>query len=218
MELTTLDIGGHKGPVPNAFFKQPDTDHLALIYPGWGYTCQMPLLHYAASLLEQLGADVLRVNYAYNKIAGFRELSDEEQYRWLFSDADAAYYAAKTQRTYRRVTLVGKSLGTHALAHLLSEESELHDASAVWLTPLLNDADFRKRLARCPQRSLFVIGTADLTYNMEQLEALKRTSNYEVEEIENADHSLEIPGDVNASLKALQRVLTRIQTFLEETP
>jgi len=216
MERTALEIAGDVGSVPNTFFRQPNSDHLAVLYPGYGYTCQMPLLYYTSRLLRDLGADVLQVEYDYGA-QGFRTLPEAEQDRLFFGDVRASYRAAAAQRAYRQVTLVGKSLGTHALSYLLSERAELGGARAVWLTPLLHDPDFVRRLERCPQRSLFVIGTADPAYNAERLRALARTPQRDVEVIDGADHSLELD-DLDASLDALRRTASRTRAFLKETP
>ena len=63
-----LDIRGYRDArVPNTFFNQDArADRIAIILPGWEYTCQMPLLYYPACLLLYSGADVLQVEYAYN--------------------------------------------------------------------------------------------------------------------------------------------------------
>src|SRR5215210_1072785 len=64
---TTLDIRGHRGDaVPNTFFAQDsETHHLAVVFPGLGYTAHMPVLYYPRRLLLERGADVLLVEYDY---------------------------------------------------------------------------------------------------------------------------------------------------------
>ncbi len=65
--ITSVKIAGYEqAPVPNTFFRQDGpTDHLALIFPGYGYTPDMPALYYPMALLRDLGADVLQVRYDY---------------------------------------------------------------------------------------------------------------------------------------------------------
>jgi len=57
METTTLPIRGYRDEaVPNHFQRQDDaTDHLALVLPGFGYTCDMPLLYYTVGHLLDRG-------------------------------------------------------------------------------------------------------------------------------------------------------------------
>lgn len=41
-----------KHSIPNTFLRQDvDTDHLAMVLPGLNYTCDMPLLFYAAQIM-----------------------------------------------------------------------------------------------------------------------------------------------------------------------
>jgi hypothetical protein len=76
-----LKIAGCRGePVPNTFFQQNgEVDHLAILFPGIGYSYQMPLLYYQTGLfLWSLNADVLWVEYAYNR-ADFQSMPDSER-------------------------------------------------------------------------------------------------------------------------------------------
>ena len=170
-----VPIAGYCGAVPNTFVRQEgEAEHLAVLLPGMGYTCDMPLFYYAENLLTERGADVLRVEYAYGRRADFGELSDDEQLRWLLADATAAYRVGLGQRAYRDVTLVGKSLGTLAMGHLLTaEERPAGTTRAVWLTPLVREERLREQMGRCDGRSLVVIGTADPHYDVELLDEVR---------------------------------------------
>jgi hypothetical protein len=39
----------------------------AMLFPGWGYTVEMPAMFYTSLLLAELGCDVLQVAYTYNR-------------------------------------------------------------------------------------------------------------------------------------------------------
>lgn len=213
--VESLKISGyHDEPVPNTFFRQEDkAHHLAILLPGLEYTCQMPLLYYPACLLLILGADILQVEYAYNLRPDFQALPNSEQLKWSFTDATAACSAALAQRPYEQVTLIGKSIGTLAMGHLLTTEAKLAPAQAVWLTPLLRNDNLRSQIKLCGQRSLFIIGTADPHYSPNHLAELQKATKGEVVVIEGADHSLEIKGKVSQSLKAMEQVIDAMQAF-----
>jgi len=215
-ELKRLDIAGYRDePVPHTFFRQEDeTDHLAILVPGGRYTAYMPLLYYPLRLLLTLGADVLRIEYAYTGRADYQALPPAEQVRWLFTDVSAASRAALAQRPYQQVTLVGKSLGTLAMGYLLTTESALRKAQAVWLTPLLWNDLWRSQIQQVRPRSLFASGTADPHYDPAHLAELQAATNGKAVVVEGANHSLEIEGDVMASLQALEQVVQAVQTFL----
>ena len=116
--ITSLPISGYQDkPVPNTFFRQDgEAQHVAVVLPGIGYTADMPVLYYPATLLREAGADVLQVKYAYTLDPAFQRADDSERLRWLQADVAAAWQAVSEQRPYTRVSLVGKSLGTRAMA------------------------------------------------------------------------------------------------------
>lgn len=214
--LETLNIAGYRnGAIPNTFFRQErETRHVAILFPGAGYTAHMPVVYYPGRLLVAQGADVLRVEYAYNKRPDFQALSDAEQYRWLYTDVSAAYDAALSQRDYARVTLVGKSIGTLAMGHLLTSGKPLPEVQCVWLTPLLRNEELIRQIKQVKHRALFVIGTADRVYDATKLAEVQQATAGDALVIEGADHSLEIVGDVLQSVRALLEIMQRMQKFL----
>ena len=213
---TTLDIRGYRdAPVPHTFFQQEaEADHLALVFPGWGYTAHMPLLYYSVEALLQGGADVLQLEYAHSRREDFKAAPEEEQARWLFADVTAAYQAGRTRRDYRRVTLAGKSLGTQAMAHLLAQAGSPAPTQALWLTPLLHDDYLIGAIRQWRGRSLFVIGTADPYYDADRLSAMQAATSGETVVVGGANHSLEIPGDVLQSVHVLEHIMHAVHAFL----
>lgn len=217
--MKTLKIGGYRGElVPNTFFHQNrGADHLAILFPGIGYTCQMPLLYYETGLfLWSLGADVLWVEYAYNQ-ADFKSMPEGKRKDWFNADVTASCKAGLEQRAYSKVTLSGKSLGTLALGHLLTSESELRHAQAIWLTPLLKDEKLRGEIRKVRQRSLLVIGTKDAHYNGIALEEMRTLPQVRIVALEGADHSLEVEGDVSKSIGLIGKVIKEIERFVQSS-
>jgi pimeloyl-ACP methyl ester carboxylesterase len=211
----TLDIAGHQNrPVPHTFLKQKrETQHVALLLPGVGYTAHMPLLYYTMRVALDQGADVLRVETMYVKEEGFNALEPAARARWVFDDASAAFRAALAQRAYQHATLVGKSLGTLAVGHLLETEPDLAHVEAIWLTPLLWNDTLRSQINRFRPRSLFLAGSADPHYSAGHLAEVKRATQGEAVVIEGANHSLEIEGNLMRSLEALRRVVEAVLSF-----
>lgn len=212
-----MKIAGYRDElVPNTFFHQNgETDHLAMLFPGIGYTCQMPLLYYQTGLfLWSLGADVLWVEYAYNR-ADFQSMPDSEQKNWFNADVTASCKAGLEQRAYSKVTLSGKSLGTLALGHLLTLEPALSHAQAIWLTPLLKDEELRGEIRKARQRSLLLIGTKDAHYDAASLEELKTLPHVRTVVLGGADHSLEVEGNLPNSIRLMNQVIQEIQRFVE---
>jgi predicted alpha/beta hydrolase family esterase len=172
----------------------------------------MPLLYYTRSLLFALGADVLLVEYAYNRKPDFQVLSDEEQERWFFADVSGAGEAALSFRPYREVTLVGKSLGTLAIAHLMSKP-QFANSQAVWLTPLLRDERVCIQIRKATQNALLVVGTNDKHYDADFLATLKALPQIKTIVLEGADHSLEFKGDLLKSISLIEQVMREMREF-----
>lgn len=213
---TTIPIRGYGGePVPHSFLRQDGpTNHLSLVLPGLNYSCDLPLLYYSTRLLLDSGADVLRVEYAYGEREGGRTPPASERENRLFTDVTAAFEAAIAQRAYARITLVGKSLGTLAMAHLVGTQARLAPAAAIWLTPILNNPAALTGITRWGGRSLFAIGTADPFYDAARLAEVTTATSGEGVVIDGADHGLEIPGDVLRSLDALMQIMQAVHRFV----
>jgi len=216
MELSSLDAVGYKNQqVPNAFTIQPTpTRHLGIILPGYRHSVDKADLHYAGHILLEQGADLLRVMYAYHR-TDFMEQPESEQDKWISSDVFAVCNAALSYRSYNQITLVGKSLGTIAMGHLLAD-GRFQNATCVWSTPLLTVEWLRSRIEQIHPRSLFIIGTADKYYQPDILKRLESATKGRSVVLEGANHGLEIPDSVSKSLLAFNQIVQGLQEFLSE--
>jgi pimeloyl-ACP methyl ester carboxylesterase len=213
--LQTLDIQGYRQEtVPNTFFQQDKpTDHAAIILPGKGYGCLGPVLHYPSLALLERGADVLCVDYTQRP--NFSTLSTSELRQCSTADAEAAFQALMSQRDYQRMTIVGKSLGTMVMGHLLTTLPISIPIQTVWLTPLLHFQELREQMKQVAGPSFIVIGTADPQYDPTLLEEVQKAANAAVLIIENANHSLEFATNVLESIEAMEDITEAFQTFLK---
>lgn len=214
MELRSLDVVGYNNqPVPTTFLASANpAGHLGIILPGYRYPVEMPPLHYAGRVLLEQGADVLRVEYAYNR-TDFMKQPENRQDEWISTDVSAACDAGLSQRTYEKITLVGKSLGTLAMGHLLADE-RFQEAVCIWFTPLLTLDWLRLRIEQTHPRSFFILGTADRFYQPDILKQLETVTKGHSLVIEGADHSLEIPGNIQKSIAALTQMVQELQEFI----
>ena len=216
MKLSSLDVIGYKNQqVPNTFITQPDpTEHLGIVLPGYRHSVDMPDLHYAGRILLDQGADLLRVEYVYYQ-TDFISQAENVQDEWLSSDVFTACNAALSYRPYKSITLVGKSLGTIAMGHLLADH-RFQQAKCVWSTPILTIEWLCSRIEQVHPHSLFIIGTADNFYKPDVLEHLKKVTNGRSVVIEGAHHGLEISDSIPKSLTALSQIVQALQEFLGE--
>ena len=204
-----LDIRGYQQElVPNTFMQQNETtEHAAIVFPGLGYTCQGPVLSYPTFELLARGADVLQVEYNTRR---------SESHKEEVEDAIAACQELLQQRTYKRLTVIGKSLGTMVMGNLLTTQTLPLAIQAIWLTPVLTVPTFQAQLRNLSHPSLFVIGTADPYYKPDLLKEIQAVTTREVLVIEEADHGLLIQDNVLASIHVMERVIRSMQTFLDQ--
>ncbi len=210
-------IGYDKKPIKNTLLSMGKSEKLAIVFPGIGYNCQMPVLYYPTLTLLENGYDVLWVEYNY-KNEGFGKRSDKEKVSWMNFDAEASYDAALRKGRYKHVLLVGKSLGTFALVFLNSKKKI--DRS-LWLTPLLKTAnavnvELFDDIKKVCKGGLFIIGTEDSHYDKRRMDGLIK-SGAEFIAIDGADHSMEIEGNVHKSLAALEKIIKETEKIAGNT-
>ena len=201
----------------NTFFRQERrTNHVAFVFPGYGYQCYGPVIYYPSLALLSLGADVLWVEYAYDKEPDYEQMQPSGRRAWRLSDSRAAVDKALERGSYSRFTLVGKSIGTAVIGDLLSNGPELDRAAAVYVTPLLRNERLRTQLKRLNNLSLFVSGTVDSEYDAEFAAELQGKPTVRFLQLEGADHSLEIRGNALLSLEILKQLTVQTLAFLKE--
>lgn len=216
MKQDKIDIRGRNGSaISNSLIRQNDRNsRLAIFFPGLTYRNTMPVLYYPRQLLLARGYDVLSLNYAYDRIPEFMGLSEEDKVAWIGADARAAIEAVFDLGQYERFTLAGKSLGTAAMAAVAPDEPKLASADLIWLTPGFKTHGVLEGMARCPQRSLVVLGTEDPHYEKSYV-AAARARGAEVVLLPGLDHGLEKPGHVADSVAAMQRIVERMSRWLD---
>lgn len=211
-----LEIAGYVGTsIPCTFIRQDGpTTRLAILLPGFRYTCEMPLLYYSELLLLERGYDVLRVELVYSRVPNFLDQSSAERSERLGADASAIVRVGLVQRQYSDLVIVGKSIGTRSLGHILTTEPLPEETRAVWLTPLLKDETLRDRLRRDDTPSLIVAGDADPLHDPAFLDELATRDNVTSLVIHGGDHDLHVGADALVSLDALHDILAALAAFI----
>jgi pimeloyl-ACP methyl ester carboxylesterase len=206
-------LGYNSTSVPNRFFQQTRTARdLAVLLPGLNYTCDMPLLYYPSRLLVEHGADVLQVHADYT-LPDFQSKERVEQVAWLGQDAQAAVQVGRKQRAYKRLILIGKSIGTLSLAYLVTQGGYA-TATTIWLTPLLRQPWLVQAASKCQGPALLVAGTGDSTFDPAELRNVQQATGARTFILEGANHSLEIPGELHRSVAWMNEYVQVIERFL----
>jgi hypothetical protein len=165
----------------------------ALLLPGRGDGPHLPLLYFTRRCLTDTGREVRALQWPAGELGpdGVVRVVAEAVEELPGGSAD--------------LVLLAKSLGTHAIPWAAE-----HGVPGIWLTPLLQVPAVRDALPALPAGSLLVGGTADPTWDGEVAAA----SGLPVLQLEGADHSLELPGDVHRTVAMLARVVTAVSDTL----
>jgi hypothetical protein len=168
-----------------------DPERTAIVLPG-AMLAGMPVNAFAIEGLGSVG---------WRAILVWDEFLDRSQdpMEWVRARVDAAVeYASDATR----FIVVGKSLSTRA-AGVAAERGW----PAVWLTPLLNDADVVAMIRGRTARALLIGGTADPIWDG----GLARELSEDVVELDGADHGL-------AKAVHLPQIVTAVAAFAEAEP
>jgi alpha/beta superfamily hydrolase len=134
---------------------------------------------------------------------------------WIRADAIASVENILKKKDYKRIIIVCKSIGTIAGIEILMAIDRLNHAEIIWLTPLCQNEEIVNSLHTITNRSLIVIGTDDSCFVERNVEKLQKKANYDVIEIPEADHSLEIKGDTIKSVQLMKDILKKVQEFID---
>jgi hypothetical protein len=175
----------------------------AVVLPGRAYSPDSPLLEFGRLALLQHGWTVQQVWWDR---PGANDAADPAD--WVRGQLEAAVAAeSATEPPLGELLVMAKSLGT------LGATSQAPFGAAIWLTPLLTDADCaaaieRRALDGVPQ--LLVGGTDDELWSSRTAHGL----GCELLEIPGADHGLAIRGDAVRTAQVLVEVTAAIDRFL----
>lgn len=211
-EHTKLDIHGYQDePVPNEFIRADgETTTLAMMLPGVGYTNAMPLLFYTEALLDSRNVDVLLVNYTYRNLP--ESTTQGERETRLYDDVAGAVMAGFAQRQYTRFVLVGKSLGTMAMEHLIGNGIDV-PTSYIWHTPLSKNPDVHRVMEQTAHSSFVSIGTNDGSWDADVYADLEARGAH-VHVVEGADHGMMVDDDVPGSVDVMTALVHELDTWL----
>lgn len=183
---------------------------LAVFFPGFGYGCDRPLLHYARKMASDSGCDILTIEY------GNLETDKGNLSHSVGSCLNPAFRKAKSQLEhaltygYDELYFVSKSFGT-VVAGMLANEVKGGPIHQFYLTPLAETITYIKQF---PGR--VESGTRDPYVSADIRAEIAKIPGVELVVRERANHSLEISGDVLYSVDLLKQITERYVDFFYE--
>ncbi len=206
--------GFHQEQVPNIYMNN-DSSVLAIFLPGMAYSNDNPLLYYPAQYAMSKKMNLLRIDYNYVGNDAFMQATGTARKAWLVADILSVMDVVLSRQIFERIILIGKSIGTLAMGEILTKYEKLKHADVVWLTPLLNQETLVEQMMKLKNRSLMIAGTADPMYVEKNAKKIIENTNTELLAIPNADHSMEIEGNVIESIQVMKKILESIKAFID---
>lgn len=213
MKAINNKIIGYKGiEVPYTVVLTEDyTKKLAIFLPGAGYTAKSPMFHFAEEIFLNQNYDVLRVNYQYTDKA-YDEFTMKELNEAIVQDVRLVISEVLKGRNYQEFYLIGKSLGTIAMAAEM-KRPEFNEAKAVWVTPLMNQEDVLNTMVNSRNPAQCYIGDKDRYYSAGAFELLKTNPSLESTLLPDINHRLDCETDPLKSIDALKQIIAGIKNF-----
>ncbi|HEU5108686.1 MAG TPA: alpha/beta hydrolase [Micromonosporaceae bacterium] len=181
-----------------------DPDRVVFLIPGYAYSVERPLLHFARAVFTRHGWTTQEVWWPERPPQ--REAQDlPAWFAQLRSFVHAHMSQVVSAEAAPRIAMVGKSMGAFAAA--LAADRGL---PGIWLTPVLRDSEMGNDLRRGTAPFLLVGGTADPSWDTE----LVRSLSQPFYEAENADHGMETADDPVNSAEILRLTTGAMDEFV----
>ncbi|KGX87108.1 alpha/beta hydrolase [Pontibacillus marinus] len=194
---------------------QNNARKVCFMFSGAAYTYNKPLLYYSTMIALENHFDVVHIHYSYTE----EELSQplEQFVELIVGDVKPVVTEVLTKNKYEETIFIGKSLGTIPIIQEFLKDNDFATSKMVLLTPLLKRQQLFDSLPRSKGDIFIAIGTQDPHYIPEKIEALRNIPSIYLQELEGANHSLDIEGfDTRESLSFLYSTMESLNHFLRE--
>lgn len=170
---------------------------LIVLFPGGGYSVDMPLLYYAKFKYELRGYEVLKISFGEYASSS---KSEEE----IFSAIRQNILLQIDEidfNSYDDIVFASKSMGT-LFAGWLADERNIK-VKHIFLTPLENTLPYIK----CYNILLVIAGTEDEKLNATTLQEHCAKTGIRMKQFEGVGHRLEVLDDMDRNLEILRQIV-----------
>jgi len=193
-----------------------NNENLGIIFSGLGYTYKNPLLYYSRSLLFDHNIDYIGIDFKYYDDQFFTNLSDEGKDKYFEDDNEMVIdKLLKLVEKYKKVILIGKSMGTSVIKRCLKYQQIKEKAIIVLLTPGDEWENIIEEIKNVDNKILVIGSFQDKFYNVKNITEIYNKSNIETYELQKGNHSLEIKETIK-DIEQLKLIMEKIRMFIEE--
>jgi len=172
-------------------------------------------MFFTRRLLLWRGVDVLNLNPAARSTA-IQNATAAEQLSWLHADVLAGLKVGLAQAKYQQLILVGKSIGSLAVAVGAGSAQTMLPTAIIWLTPLFHYEVVVQAALKATGPQVHICGGADSTFKPDRLQQiLAANSTASAFIAEGANHNLEVPGNDQATFAGFSEAMLFLGKFVD---
>ena len=191
--------------INNLFLTQEEkSNSVVILFPGAGYSCDKPMLHFARKATLQSGCDVLSLEYGYLKTNNSFKSEFLEQ---TIKEANEGITMCLSN-SYKKIYFISKSMGT-TIAGEISKFIGYEKINNLFLTPTTKAIPHIIK-SKCT----VVVGSNDNVFPKESIDKISNHPLIDLNIINNATHSLEIDNNYKQSLEILVSVTNICANFV----
>ncbi|MGG5462120.1 alpha/beta hydrolase [Clostridium sp. B9] len=194
-------IKSYWGVELNPRFTDLGSNKLCIVLPGIGYYLDRSYLDYSKQLAEELGYDVLEIEYGYQ--INRSKFDVEKEFSIMVSETLEVIDNA-LNKEYDELLIIGKSIGT-SVQHFVNKdlENRFKKVSNIYISPIdktLNEFGLESN-------SLVVTGDEDPLLSIGNRNKIEERNDLESFIISGANHALDIKNNIMGTVSALKETL-----------
>ena len=199
-------IISHWGTELKGKLTENNSQTLCIILPGIAYLLDRSYLDYSKQLALELGHDVLEVEYGFH--VNRSPFNINEEFDILANETIKVIESSMTKE-YKDIVIIGKSIGT-CLQVLINKHFNGKISKNIYISPIDKTANIG-----ITENSLVITGTKDPLLSADSLSKINNVPGVETITIADANHALDIVGNVNATIKVLLDTIKKEKEFLK---
>lgn len=188
---------------------EKNSDTLAVLLPGIGYTNDRPLLDYSKRLCLELGYDVLPIEYGFQAARIEYNIENVNANFDIILNESRSILNLSLDKKYKKIVFIGKSFGTLIQRFLCDDICNKYSFKNIYLTPINRTVELG-----ISKNSLVISGTNDPLLSKEYSNKLKEIADLNVLFVPECDHSLNVKNDTIRSIDYLKQILTAQKKYL----
>lgn len=170
---------------------------LVVLFPGWNYSVDCPLLYYSDFYFETEGYDKLLIDYG--DVLKNDQLTVEQRIEAI-KENTLNKIQDNCSSNYEDIIFVSKSIGT-VIAGWVQEQLQM-EIRQIFLTPLMETLPYMHS-----KNCIVIAGTNDERLDSKILREYCKSNNVYLKQFEGANHSLE-RSSVKRSLDILDEIIS----------